>query len=51
MPRITLLVSVRSGAPMSMCGMMDTVFEPFGFNDQSINGFIKHTENPRFSWD
>lgn len=45
-----LLVSVRSGAPMSMPGMMDTVLN-LGLNDQSINGLIKHTENPRFSWD
>ena len=46
----SLLVSVRSGAPMSMPGMMDTVLN-LGLNDQSINGLIKHTENPRFSWD
>lgn len=45
-----LLVSVRSGAPMSMPGMMDTVLN-LGLNDQSINGLIKHTDNPRFSWD
>ncbi|MDO4442943.1 MAG: pyruvate, phosphate dikinase [Slackia sp.] len=45
-----LLVSVRSGAPMSMPGMMDTVLN-LGLNDESINGLIKHTENPRFSWD
>lgn len=40
-----LLVSVRSGAPMSMPGMMDTVLN-LGLNDQSINGLIKQTENP-----
>ncbi|ACV22140.1 Pyruvate, phosphate dikinase [Slackia heliotrinireducens] len=45
-----LLVSVRSGAPMSMPGMMDTVLN-LGLNDESIKGLIKHTENPRFSWD
>ena len=45
-----LLVSVRSGAPMSMPGMMDTVLN-LGLNDQSINGIIKQTENPRFAWD
>ncbi len=45
-----LLVSVRSGAPMSMPGMMDTVLN-LGLNDQSINGLIKQTENPRFAWD
>ncbi len=45
-----LLVSVRSGAPMSMPGMMDTVLN-LGLNDESVHGLIKHTENPRFSWD
>ena len=45
-----LLVSVRSGAPMSMPGMMDTVLN-LGLNDDSINGLIKQTENPRFAWD
>ena len=40
-----LLVSVRSGAPM-----MDTVLN-LGLNDQSINGLIKQTDNPRFAWD
>lgn len=45
-----LLVSVRSGAPMSMPGMMDTVLN-LGLNDHSIDGLIKQTENPRFAWD
>ena len=45
-----LLVSVRSGAPISMPGMMDTVLN-LGLNDESINGLIKQTENPRFAWD
>jgi pyruvate,orthophosphate dikinase len=45
-----LLVSVRSGAPISMPGMMDTVLN-LGLNDQSINGLVKQTENPRFAWD
>ncbi len=45
-----LLVSVRSGAPLSMPGMMDTVLN-LGLNDESINGLIKQTENPRFAWD
>ena len=45
-----LLVSVRSGAPMSMPGMMDTVLN-LGLNDKSINGLIAQTENPRFAWD
>jgi pyruvate,orthophosphate dikinase len=35
---------------MSMPGMMDTVLN-LGLNDESIKGLIKHTENPRFSWD
>ncbi|MDR3316036.1 MAG: pyruvate, phosphate dikinase [Coriobacteriales bacterium] len=45
-----LLVSVRSGAPFSMPGMMDTVLN-LGLNDQSIQGLIAQTENPRFAWD
>ena len=45
-----LLVSVRSGAPFSMPGMMDTVLN-LGLNDESIKGLIKQTENPRFAWD
>ena len=49
-PNDPLLVSVRSGAPMSMPGMMDTVLN-LGLNDESIKGLIKQTENPRFAWD
>ena len=45
-----LLVSVRSGAPFSMPGMMDTVLN-LGLNNKSIAGLIKQTENPRFAWD
>lgn len=45
-----LLVSVRSGAPMSMPGMMDTVLN-LGLNDISVLGFAGQTENPRFSYD
>ncbi len=45
-----LLVSVRSGAPFSMPGMMDTVLN-LGLNDESIKGLIKQTDNPRFAWD
>ncbi|MCL2756475.1 MAG: pyruvate, phosphate dikinase [Coriobacteriia bacterium] len=45
-----LLVSVRSGAPFSMPGMMDTVLN-LGLNDRSINGLIEQTGNPRFAWD
>mgnify|MGYP002246591232 CR=1 FL=1 len=39
-----LLVSVRSGAPFSMPGMMDTVLN-LGLNDESINGLIKQTDD------
>ena len=45
-----LLVSVRSGAPFSMPGMMDTVLN-LGLNDESVRGLIAQTENPRFAWD
>ncbi|MDI6902018.1 MAG: pyruvate, phosphate dikinase [Anaerosomatales bacterium] len=45
-----LLVSVRSGAPFSMPGMMDTILN-LGLNDTSVQGLIKQTDNPRFAWD
>ncbi|MFW9875475.1 MAG: pyruvate, phosphate dikinase [Candidatus Thorarchaeota archaeon] len=45
-----LLVSVRSGAPMSMPGMMDTVLN-LGLNDQSVLGLAEQTKNPRFAYD
>jgi pyruvate,orthophosphate dikinase len=45
-----LLVSVRSGAPFSMPGMMDTVLN-LGLNDVSIVGLVSQTGNPRFAWD
>jgi pyruvate,orthophosphate dikinase len=45
-----LLVSVRSGAPFSMPGMMDTVLN-LGLNDESVQGLIAQTDNPRFAWD
>ncbi|MCK4268249.1 MAG: pyruvate, phosphate dikinase, partial [Actinomycetia bacterium] len=45
-----LLVSVRSGAPFSMPGMMDTVLN-LGLNDQSVTGLVALTENPRFAYD
>ena len=45
-----LLVSVRSGAAISMPGMMDTVLN-LGLNDTTINSLIKKTGNERFSWD
>ncbi len=49
-PSDPLLVSVRSGAPFSMPGMMDTVLN-LGMNDQSVQGLIAQTDNPRFAWD
>ncbi len=49
-PEDPLLVSVRSGAPFSMPGMMDTVLN-LGMNDKSVHGLIKQTDNPRFAWD
>lgn len=45
-----LLASVRSGAPFSMPGMMDTVLN-LGLNDDSVQGLIAQTQNPRFAWD
>ncbi|WZL80038.1 pyruvate, phosphate dikinase [Vallitaleaceae bacterium 9-2] len=45
-----LLVSVRSGARVSMPGMMDTVLN-LGLNDKVVEGFAKATENPRFAYD
>ena len=45
-----LLVSVRSGARTSMPGMMDTVLN-LGLNDETVQGLIKKTDNPRFSYD
>jgi len=45
-----LLVSVRSGAPFSMPGMMDTVLN-LGLNDESVKGLAKQTNNERFAYD
>ena len=45
-----LLVSVRSGAAISMPGMMDTILN-LGLNDQTVLGLAKKTNNPRFAWD
>ncbi|MFO1528880.1 MAG: PEP/pyruvate-binding domain-containing protein [Kiritimatiellia bacterium] len=49
-PRNSLLVSVRSGAAVSMPGMMDTVLE-LGLNDRSAQGFIQQTGQERTAWD
>ena len=45
-----LLVSVRSGARVSMPGMMDTILN-LGLNDASVEGFAKKTGNARFAYD
>ncbi len=45
-----LLVSVRSGARVSMPGMMDTVLN-LGLNDSTVQGLIKMTGNERFAYD
>ena len=45
-----LLVSVRSGARVSMPGMMDTVLN-LGLNDQTVEGLAKNSGNARFAWD
>ena len=45
-----LLVSVRSGARASMPGMMDTVLN-LGLNDQTVEGMITQSNDPRFSYD
>ena len=45
-----LLVSVRSGARVSMPGMMDTILN-LGLNDTSVKGFAQKTNNPRFAYD
>ncbi len=49
-PRNPLLVSVRSGAPISMPGMMDTVLN-LGLNDQTVEGIARKSQNPRFAYD
>ncbi|MBN2325303.1 MAG: pyruvate, phosphate dikinase [Spirochaetes bacterium] len=49
-PKNPLLVSVRSGAAISMPGMMDTVLN-LGTNDESIKGLEAMTGNARFAWD
>ncbi len=45
-----LLVAVRSGAPVSMPGMMDTILN-LGLNDETVEGLAKSTGNERFAWD
>jgi pyruvate, orthophosphate dikinase len=48
--RDPLLVSVRSGAAISMPGMMDTILN-LGLNDDSVEGLAATTQNPRFAYD
>ncbi|OQY38872.1 MAG: pyruvate, phosphate dikinase [Candidatus Cloacimonetes bacterium 4572_65] len=45
-----LLLSVRSGARVSMPGMMDTVLN-LGLNDEAVQGIAKKSGNDRFAWD
>jgi len=45
-----LLLSVRSGARVSMPGMMDTVLN-LGLNDDAVEGIANKSGNPRFAWD
>ena len=45
-----LLLSVRSGARVSMPGMMDTVLN-LGMNDDAVKGLAEKSGNPRFAWD
>ncbi|MEM1769475.1 MAG: pyruvate, phosphate dikinase [Nitrososphaerota archaeon] len=49
-PERPLLVSVRSGAPYSMPGMMDTILN-LGLNDEIVKGLAKETGDERFAYD
>src|SRR5690606_37338582 len=49
-PASPLLVSVRSGARVSMPGMMDTILN-LGLNDETVEGLARRTRNPRFAYD
>ena len=49
-PENPLLFSVRSGAAVSMPGMMDTVLN-LGLNDATTEGLARRSRNPRFAWD
>ncbi|MBT6205768.1 MAG: pyruvate, phosphate dikinase [Rhodospirillaceae bacterium] len=49
-PGDPLLVSVRSGAPVSMPGMMDTVLN-LGLNDETVAGLVASSGDERFAWD
>ena len=45
-----LLVSVRSGAPVSMPGMMETILN-LGLNDVTVEGLTRESGNAQFAWD
>src|SRR5467141_2962360 len=49
-PRNPLLVSVRSGSAVSMPGMMETILN-LGLNDETVQGLIAGSKNPRFAYD
>ena len=49
-PRNPLLVSVRSGAPISMPGMMETILN-LGLNDRAVLALAEQSKNPRFAYD
>ena len=49
-PKEPLLMSVRSGAAISMPGMMDTVLN-LGLNDETVAGLVEQSGNPRFVYD
>src|SRR5687767_14698072 len=49
-PDDPLLVSVRSGAPVSMPGMMETILN-LGLNDRTVQGLARHSGNARFAFD
>jgi pyruvate,orthophosphate dikinase len=49
-PSAPLLVSVRSGAPVSMPGMMETILN-LGLNDRTVQGLARQSENARFAYD
>ena len=49
-PTAPLLLSVRSGAPVSMPGMMDTVLN-LGLNDETVEGLAAASGDARFAWD
>ncbi|HUH02518.1 MAG TPA: PEP/pyruvate-binding domain-containing protein, partial [Kofleriaceae bacterium] len=49
-PQNPMLVSVRSGGPASMPGMMDTVLN-LGLNDETVRGLAEHSQDARFAYD